>query len=166
MRQRVSSHISSHLSLNMAKKAGRTILEPTGATPVLSRDALQRLSYLYQASVLLSNAGLDLSPSRPHKRQRTSSGGTQEVGVKLGPSSRPVSEAGRVVDREPDQGRDNCNPGHPRAPTAPTHTGEIRKRPEDSTARPRRTSAKTLHPVSQHLVRTMQEVAKKATVRM
>ncbi|GAA6009560.1 hypothetical protein JCM11491_003606 [Sporobolomyces phaffii] len=85
----------------MAKKAGRTVSEPTGATSVPSRDALQRLSYLYQASVLLDNIGL----------------------------AAPSSNA-------------------------------------DADSRRARNPPRALKPVSRHLVRTMSEVAMKATVRM
>lgn len=145
----------------MAKKAGRAVAEPTGSTPVPSRDTLQRLSYLYQASVLLHNIGFDPS-TRPKKRRRTTPS-TPQVGVDASEAVATGSRDGLALEeRDQDEAR-------PRDPTANRRlhvASHPRRSSADSSARPTEANVRPLEPVSRHLVRTLHDVAKKATVRM
>lgn len=114
----------------MAKKQ-KVQAEPTAATTVPSKDVLQRLSYLYQASVLLANV-------LPHQPQH------------------------RLIPTQPDLGEGTSSQGAAttqldRAPQQPSKTTKLHKSSKKEAA---------AKPVSRLLVKTMSEVAKKATLRM
>ncbi|GAA5934672.1 ribonuclease P protein subunit RPR2 [Sporobolomyces koalae] len=145
----------------MAKKGAKGVAEPTGATPVPSRDALQRLSYLYQASVLLDNAGL-ASHVRPNKRRvPNDQDATLEPRRTRHQAVRDeASEAEAQTDQAEEPRRADLDSNKLRAATpvnddtAAVLFGKSKKRVE------------SFKPISRHLVRMMKEVAKKATVRM
>jgi ribonuclease P protein subunit RPR2 len=143
----------------MAKKAGRAAAEPTAATPVPSRDALQRLSYLYQASVLLNNIDLD-STTRPKKRRKLARTPTREGNGRSSQtkdSVREEEEKGRDQDQDERKPAEELalEPNYPLPETVYGNNDEVQP-----------VQGGALKPVSQHLVRMMQDVAKKATVRM
>ncbi|GAA5841742.1 hypothetical protein JCM5353_007416 [Sporobolomyces roseus] len=142
----------------MAKKAPKEVSAPTSATPVPSRDALQRLSYLYQASVILNNAGLDTS-ERPRKKRRTGQKERSEIKADQEATENAVhSIEGSEVGVGGEQARKEGTEvrGVRQQDLEPTEAASIR------TSR----GKQALRPVSRHLVRMMREVAKKATVRM
>ncbi|GAA5891011.1 hypothetical protein JCM5296_007348 [Sporobolomyces johnsonii] len=155
----------------MPKKSRQTAADPTAATPVPSRDALQRLSYLYQASVLLSSVVLPADDTS-HRRKRKSVDTGKSKGVETGQREREretegaTGEAGKEqhdgemqVEQPPE--RNNRERTSAAAPASSTSSGG----PAQSLSHPRKLD-KALKPVSKHLARTMNEVAKKATVRM
>ncbi|GAA6058409.1 hypothetical protein JCM3770_005209 [Rhodotorula araucariae] len=138
----------------MAKKGRNGAAEPTAATPVLSRDSLQRLSFLYQASAILNNA---LQP-RPVKRTRAA--GTAVRGAAVGKGgAQGDTETSVVVELGAAEAKGEGS-------SAGTRAGNARA---DETQVPKKRRRKTddlLKPLARHLAREMGEVAKKATVRM
>lgn len=148
----------SHSPSTMAKKSSKEVSEPTAATPVPSRDALQRLSYLYQASVILNNAGLDNS-ERPHKKRRVvqkqvSEGQVEQESAGKATQLLEGSEAGIRGEQLREEDIEVLG--------AKKHN-EIAS---EATGIKQSRGKQALRPISRHLVRTMKEVAKKATVRM
>ncbi|GAA5947783.1 hypothetical protein JCM3775_003874 [Rhodotorula graminis] len=140
----------------MAKKGRNPAAEPTVATPVPSRDSLQRLSFLYQASSALADA---CHQQHSNKRRRLD---TAPPAVHA-----PVHSPSRKLAAPPQSHR-------PRAvrsprPSAATRTAAQASSPAPVLAGPRhppRAGSDTLGLVARHLARQMSEVAKKATVRM
>ncbi|GAA6002940.1 hypothetical protein JCM10207_001910 [Rhodosporidiobolus poonsookiae] len=136
----------------MAKKQQKTVAEPTPHTPVPNRDSLQRISFLYQASILLNNilpTPLDRAPRRSADSD-TSHGAAQQ-------SAAPLGEV-KTGERDRREG---------------TSSGSASvKRDGDSPERPKKRQRQrvkqdeALKPVARHLSKQMVEVAKKATVRM
>lgn len=138
--------------LRMGKKGRNTAAEPTAATPVVSRDSLQRLSYLYQASVLLNSAlagaAEDAAGKRKGgKRRRLSNEGAGPVG-----DEKEVSKGDQLMKDK--DGED--------ATSEVQKAGEATERPHKRI----RSRSDGLQPVAQRVAREMKEVAKKATVRM
>ncbi|BGP32815.1 hypothetical protein JCM10296v2_004599 [Rhodotorula toruloides] len=136
----------------MGKKGRNTAAEPTAATPVISRDSLQRLSYLYQASVFLNSALAGATEDATGRRKgqkgrRLSNEGVGSVAVE--------KEVRRSDQLMKDKNGANATNEVQKAGKA---TGQPLKR-----SRPR---SDGLQPVAQHVAREMKEVAKKATVRM
>ncbi|PRQ76252.1 RNAse P Rpr2/Rpp21/SNM1 subunit domain-domain containing protein [Rhodotorula toruloides] len=136
----------------MGKKGRNTAAEPTAATPVVSRDSLQRLSYLYQASVLLNSAlagaAEDAAGKRKGgKRRRLSNEGAGPVG-----DEKEVSKGDQLMKDK--DGED--------ATSEVQKAGEATERPHKRI----RSRSDGLQPVAQRVAREMKEVAKKATVRM
>ncbi|GAA5854100.1 hypothetical protein JCM8547_008226 [Rhodosporidiobolus lusitaniae] len=112
---------------------------PTPATPVVGRDSHQRLSYLYQASVLLASV---LPPTRPARSRARAKG-----------KGRAVED--KNAEGEQDQGQGSSK-------TAQEGEGK----PSRKRRRRQKGTSEALKPVSRHLAKQMVEVAKKATVRM
>ncbi|TNY20672.1 RNAse P Rpr2/Rpp21/SNM1 subunit domain-containing protein [Rhodotorula diobovata] len=132
----------------MAKKGRNTAAEPTAATPVPSREALQRLSFLYQASALLNDA---IQP-RPTKRRRTDKDTRGVIAAEQPPSgveAAPPHAGGRAMAE---------------GLSASLDTAPVRSRAR--TNRQIHEPVDPLKPLARHLAREMTEVAKKATVRM
>ncbi|GAA6032614.1 hypothetical protein JCM8097_004839 [Rhodosporidiobolus ruineniae] len=127
----------------MAKKQPKGAQEPTAATPVPNRDALQRINYLHQASTLLSTILAAEAAEPPRKRSRK---GKERA------TDEPESEQARQASTSKG-GADGAD----------GEDGEGRKRKRQ---RQGKTTSEAVRPVSQHLARQMVEVAKKATVRM
>ncbi|GAA5910431.1 ribonuclease P Rpr2/Rpp21/SNM1 subunit [Sporobolomyces salmoneus] len=143
----------------MAKKAGRGVAEPTGSTSVPSRDALQRLSYLYQASALLNNiTGFEAS-SRPKKRRKI-------VTKNQGEAIAQVKGGLGAQEKEGDQDQDEGRKVVKRASQAQDGLVDKVAVARETSASSGRPGEERLRPISRHLVRTMQDVAKKATLRM
>ena len=124
--------------------------EPTAQTTVPSKDVLQRLSYLYQASVLLAN----VLPFQPATKDAPALIPTQVQQ----PVERPANLGEGTSSRDADVAA---------APIAGAadESGPSQK----SSKRSRKLSSKkeaAAKPVSRLLIKTMNEVAKKATLRM
>ncbi|GAA5977993.1 hypothetical protein JCM11641_004352 [Rhodosporidiobolus odoratus] len=126
----------------MAKKQ-KEPSAPTPATPVVNRDALQRLNYLYQASVLISSALPAAAQARTPGQRRTKS--TRKF-------VKDVHQQAREEDTPMSDAEKHVKEGQPAGAKKPPRQ---RRRAKDS-----------LLPVSRHLAKEMVEVAKKATVRM
>ncbi|BGP40743.1 hypothetical protein JCM10449v2_004708 [Rhodotorula kratochvilovae] len=136
----------------MAKKGRNAAAEPTAATPVTSRDSLQRLSFLYQASTLLNDA-LQLRPTKRRRATRSSgaaalAGQTSGGGQAGAPATDPSGE---------DKGKGT---------SADQSVGASRSDDVEAPTKRRRKAEGSLKPLARHLAREMTEVAKKATVRM
>lgn len=142
----------------MAKKAPKEVSAPTAATPVPSKDALQRLSYLYQASVILNNAGLDTS-ERPRKRRRMVQKETSEIQADQEATENAVQS---IEGSEAGIGGEQARSGGTEVVGARQQDLELTEPAPIKTSR----GKQALRPVSRHLVRMMKEVAKKATLRM
>ncbi|GAA5952813.1 hypothetical protein JCM3765_002973 [Sporobolomyces pararoseus] len=145
----------------MAKKAGRTAAEPTATTPVPQRDALQRLSYLYQASVLFNNISLD-RPARLNKRRKVDRATEKEQAEGHEPSARGKQHNREGRDQDQLDGKQDGDSAQQDTATA-RNARRISRKLEK---RAKKRGEDVLKPISQHLLRTMQDVAKKATVRM
>ncbi|GAA5854833.1 hypothetical protein JCM9279_005530 [Rhodotorula babjevae] len=140
----------------MAKKGRPVAAEPTVATAVPSRDSLQRLSFLYQASSALDQASRQ---QRPTKRKRPAT----ESPIAQGPSrSRSSPSTAPPQPRQPPARRP------PRPIAAPRTAAPLDKAaPRPSTSRARQgPRVDSLELLARHLALQMSEVAKKATVRM
>lgn len=133
----------------MAKKQRETAA-PTPATPVVSRDSFQRLSYLYQASLALASILPSLTTSGRSGKHRSSKIKAAEgfVGGESG-------QGGKTTAASEDRGEGTS------------------KLVEDEAARPKKRrrqqpkeTSEALKPLSRHLAKEMIEVSKKATVRM
>ncbi|GAA5891697.1 hypothetical protein JCM6882_006170 [Rhodosporidiobolus microsporus] len=134
----------------MAKKQQKGAADPTPATPVNNRDALQRLSYLYQASVLLSAV---LPPQRPEgARRKRSSKGKERTHEQAEPLER--NEAGEADEQDRGEGTS----------AEAAAQGDAAARP--AKRRRQKNTGEALKPVSRHLAQEMVEVAKKATIRI
>lgn len=136
----------------MGKKGRNTAAEPTAATPVNSRDSLQRLSYLYQASVLLNSAlagaAKDASQQRKAQKRRRRARQAMRSDVHEG----ETTDGDQLMKEQ--KGED--------ASVEPENAGHATVSPAE---RPRRRTD-DLQPVARHAAREMKEVAKKATIRM
>ncbi|GJN91101.1 hypothetical protein Rhopal_004118-T1 [Rhodotorula paludigena] len=126
----------------MAKKGRGAPSEPTAATPVVNRDSLQRLSYLYQASVLLQSAGAQSTGSS------TARTGTKRL-------SRSERSTPRMQSREEDVETDEAGA---KAQTPQKPAKQRRKTTEGQEA--------SLQPLARHLAAELSEVSQKATIRM
>ncbi|GAA5953114.1 hypothetical protein JCM21900_006113 [Sporobolomyces salmonicolor] len=147
----------------MPKKSRQTAADPTAATPVPSRDALQRLSYLYQASVLLNTVVPSVDDaSHRCKRKKIATG--KRKGVGAGPRERERVAEGAIGGTGKEQ--EACEMHVEQPAEGASREGTSAGAPARQPLRHPRKLDKALEPVSKHLVRTMNEVAKKATVRM
>ncbi|GAA5987949.1 hypothetical protein JCM10908_007284 [Rhodotorula pacifica] len=132
--------------------------EATAATPVQTRESLQRISYLVQASVLLRSL-VPLPPAStqtmPSKRKRElheatgvaaeAPGGNTDAAAATSEPTLSTTIANKTTAHKGLQGQ----------------TGKQNKR-----KRARMSSKQALAPISDHLASQMSSVAKKATVRM
>ncbi|BGP25335.1 ribonuclease P 21 kDa subunit [Rhodotorula toruloides] len=136
----------------MGKKGRNTAAEPTAATPVISRDSLQRLSYLYQASILLNSTFPSSAEYAQGKRRARKQ---WRVDLQAADSVKEEKEvpAGDHLMKHKDCEDALITGGKP--VEADLHPYE----------RPR-SRAEGLWPVARRVAREMKEVAKKATVRM
>lgn len=133
----------------MAKKQKETAA-PTPTTPVASRDSLQRLSYLYQASIALSSILPTTNTSvRSAKAARSKGKGRATVR-----DPAPAQGGETTASGEADRGEGSSKALPERGPPL-----KRRRRREAGTS-------EALKPLSRHLAQEMVEVAKKATVRM
>ncbi|CEQ41355.1 SPOSA6832_03049 [Sporobolomyces salmonicolor] len=147
----------------MPKKSRQTAADPTAATPVPSRDALQRLSYLYQASVLLNTVVPSVDDaSHRRKRKKIDTGKRNSVGA--GQRERERVAEGAIGGTGKEQ--EACEMHVEQPAEGGSREGTSAGAPAHQPLRHPRKLDKALEPVSKHLVRTMNEVAKKATVRM
>jgi len=145
----------------MAKKGRNPAAEPNAATPVPSRDSLQRLSFLYQASSALRQASRQ---QQQDKRKGPTARSTAAHGTGRSSSSSPAAPP---PSRRP-------HPASP--PRPPTATGTAAAAaaaaaalppPQRPSSRDRRVARDDpLALLARHLAQQMSEVAKKATVRM
>ncbi|GAA5964116.1 hypothetical protein JCM8115_005347 [Rhodotorula mucilaginosa] len=136
----------------MVKKRNAAV-EPTAATPVQTRESLQRISYLMQASVLLRSL---VSPELGAEQQQTPTDRHDDPAAATNAQSAAIQGA---RDDAP-LASANTAPGATRRAAQPQPGKEGRRK------RPRRASTQALEPVSDHLASQMSSVAKKATVRM
>lgn len=137
------SHYTLNSDARMGKKGAKPPTEPTPSTPVISRDCFQRLNYLYQASNLINSVVV---------------GGGSDYGLVQGNErKRKFEEGGGNETVSSGQGQEE-------EITTTTTTNLIIEqiRTKDQSIR----EEASLKPISQHLIRTMQDVAKKATIRM
>ncbi|BGP16915.1 hypothetical protein JCM10213_007360 [Rhodosporidiobolus nylandii] len=130
----------------MAKKQQKETPAPGPHTPVVNRDALQRLNYLHQASVMLAAV---LPPARQAGSRKEHSGGKGQTRA----SEQRQGEAG--AGRERREGTSEVELDQ----AGQAKSNRKHKRSQNGTA-------EALQPVSRHLAKEMVEVAKKATVRM
>ncbi|BGP08823.1 hypothetical protein JCM10049v2_004673 [Rhodotorula toruloides] len=136
----------------MGKKGRNTAAEPTAATPVISRDSLQRLSYLYQASVLLNSALAGAATDAVRKRKGRKRRRLSDEGAGAVEDEEEVSTPDQLMkDKDGEDG-----------------TSEVQKAGEAMSRPHKRDRSPTggLQPVARHVAREMKQVAKKATVRM
>ncbi|GAA5977169.1 hypothetical protein JCM5350_003244 [Sporobolomyces pararoseus] len=145
----------------MAKKAGRAASEPTAATPVPQRDALQRLSYLYQASILLNNVSLD-SSARLNKRRKVD----RYIQKEHAGESVPAANGEQRKKEGRDQDQLDGKQAEESAEEGVITSRGTKKNRQSSRVQSGRGEDGVFRPTSWHLIRTMQDVAKKATVRM
>lgn len=132
----------------MVKKRNAAV-EPTAATPVQTRESLQRISYLMQASVLLRSL---VSPELGADTQTRSDRHD-------GPAAMTAVQLAAIEGARDDAPLASANTTTRSAVEPPP--GKERRR-----KRPRRASTQALERVSDHLASQMSSVAKKATVRM
>ncbi|CDR41842.1 RHTO0S06e06986g1_1 [Rhodotorula toruloides] len=136
----------------MGKKGRNTAAEPTAATPVISRDSLQRLSYLYQASILLNSALAGAATDAVRKRKGRKRRRLSDEGAGAVEDEEEVSTPDQLMkDKDGEDG-----------------TSEVQKAGEAMSRPHKRDRSPTggLQPVARHVAREMKQVAKKATVRM
>lgn len=136
----------------MAKKARAGGGEPTAATPVPTRESLQRISYLVQASVLLRSVIPALPSSEAARRSKKRR--TKDVQA---PARPPTIQETAGDETTADVARPERNEKNGAgAPLGqPEHRQSKRARPD-----------KALQPVANHLASEISSVGKKATVRM
>lgn len=133
----------------MVKKRNAAV-EPTAATPVQTRESLQRISYLMQASVLLRSL---VAPELEADQQQTPTDRHE------GPAAAIDAQLAAIERVGNDAPLASANAAT-RSAVEPAPGKEGRRK------RPRRASTQALEPVSNHLASQMSSVAKKATVRM
>ncbi|GAA6004256.1 ribonuclease P Rpr2/Rpp21/SNM1 subunit [Rhodotorula paludigena] len=126
----------------MAKKGRGAPSEPTAAAPVVNRDSLQRLSYLYQASVLLQSAGVQSSSSS------TTATSTQQIARRN--RSPPWAQSLEKDVKTDEAGAEAQTPQRPTKQRRRTTEGQ----------------ATSLQPLARHLAAELSEVSQKATIRM
>ncbi|ORY57985.1 RNAse P Rpr2/Rpp21/SNM1 subunit domain-domain-containing protein [Leucosporidium creatinivorum] len=153
----------------MAKKQRGAVPSPTASTTVPSKDILQRLSYLYQASVFLSN----VLPSSQASSSTASQAKRRDFLIPTQANQLPARPPVKVGEGTSASagGRDGRKQGganQRQATAAGAEDGDGAPRPKKrkrlSTSNSSRKRAE--RPVSRLLIKTMGEVAKKATVRM
>lgn len=132
----------------MVKKRNAAV-EPTAATPVQTRESLQRISYLMQASVLLRSL---VSPELGADHQTRSNRHD-------GPAATTDAQSAATEGARDDAPLASANRAT-RSAVEPLPAKEGKRK------RYRRASMQALEPVSDHLAGQMSSVAKKATVRM
>lgn len=129
------------------------VVEPTASTPVQTRESLQRISYLVQASVLLRSL-VDPRAGQCQLARTDRQGGpviATDDNVSASQAATATKAPSTCVTREQSlaPGADSTRPD------------------KQHRAKRRRMSSKAaLAPVSDHLAGQMTAVAKKATVRM
>lgn len=136
----------------MVKKRNAAV-EPTAATPVQTRESLQRISYLMQASVLLRSL---ISPELGAEQQQTPTDRHDD------PAAATSAQLAAIQGARDDAPLASANT----AQGATRRAAQPRPGKEGRRKRPRRASTQALEPVSDHLASQMSSVAKKATVRM
>ncbi|GAA6061333.1 hypothetical protein JCM10212_003223 [Sporobolomyces blumeae] len=144
----------------MAKKGAKGPSEPTASTPVVSRDAFQRLSYLYQASVALNAAGVHLDLAGNTGQGQSGAQVLHEQGQDEQGDAAQVDVPGEVEPIRVDAATETA------APTADTPGRRSGSHLQERGGKRSRVEVSDLKPISRHLLRSMSEVAKKATVRM
>lgn len=155
----------------MPPKKSKSGPQDPSPNTVHSRDVLQRLNYLYQASTFLAStlpppAATARKSSTPSK-QREKGKGKERAKEFLIPT-----QAGQ--DEVVEEGGDDVEDEEEEEPTrdggeAMESSEEMSKKKEKKDGKRREevgASTSALRPVSRMLVRTMRDVAKKATLRM
>lgn len=162
--QRVGAFSIRHFDLSrsrqtsMAKKARQSPTEPSpGAVP--SRDVLQRLNYLYQASTFLAAA------LAPPARPSPTSAATAEPAFLI-PTQVGGAEAVVVGDAMEDVRRPEASTSAASPPREASVVPETKERRKGKGLAKEGLEETCAPPVSRMMIRTMREVAKKAVVRM
>lgn len=153
----------------MAKKQRGAVPSPTASTTVPSKDILQRLSYLYQASVFLSNV-------LPSSQASSSAAPQSKLKDFLIPTqanqlpARPPVDLGEGTSAGASGREGRKQGGAKQGQAAATGAGEGYRAPKSKKRKllstPNSSRKRAEKPVSRLLIKTMGEVAKKATVRM